>query len=70
MLGDPRTNQNPAILAIGIMFFRYHNVVAKKIHKSHPDWSDEEIFQRSRRIVVASLQVIIVLHEDPFSKIF
>lgn len=57
MLGDPRTNQNPAILAIGIVFFRYHNVIASRIEAEHPQWSDEEIFQRARRIVVAVLQV-------------
>lgn len=57
MLGDPRTNQNPAILAIGIVFFRYHNVIAAKVQQENPDWSDEEVFQRARRIVVATLQV-------------
>lgn len=58
VLGDPRTNQNPAILAIGVIFFRYHNVIAAKVQEEHPEWSDEEIFQRARRIVVATLQVI------------
>lgn len=57
VLGDPRTNQNPAILAIGIMFFRYHNVIATKVQQKNPTWTDEEIFQRTRRLVVASLQV-------------
>lgn len=57
VLGDPRTNQNPAILAIGIMFFRYHNVIAGKVQQRNPTWTDEEIFQRTRRLVIASLQV-------------
>ena len=57
VLGDPMTNQNPAILAIGILFFRYHNRIANKLQKDHPDWSDEEIFQRSRRFVIATIQV-------------
>lgn len=61
VLGDPRTNQNPAILAIGVLFFRYHNVIAGRIEKEHPEWSDEEIFQRARRVVVAALQVRINL---------
>ena len=25
LLGDPRTNQNPAFLALGILFYRWHN---------------------------------------------
>lgn len=57
VLGDPRSNQNPAILAFGIVFFRWHNEVAKRIQEENPDWSDEDIFQRARRWVIASLQV-------------
>lgn len=65
LLGDPRTNQNPAILAIGIVFFRYHNVIASRIEAEHPQWSDEEIFQRARRIVVAVLQNIVMYEYLP-----
>ena len=57
VLGDERTNQNPALLAFGILFFRWHNKVAMRVQEEHPDWSDEEVFQRARRIVVATLQV-------------
>jgi len=57
VLGDPRTNQNPALLAFGILFFRWHNVVAGRVQAQHPNWPDEEVFQRARRIVVATLQV-------------
>ncbi|GFQ64188.1 dual oxidase [Trichonephila clavata] len=57
LLGDPRSNQNPALLAFGIVFFRWHNEVARQIQEQHPDWSDEDIFQRARRWVIASLQV-------------
>lgn len=57
VLGDPRTNQNPALLSISILFFRWHNVVAARVQKQHPDWSDEDVFQRTRRIVVANIQV-------------
>ena len=57
VLGDPRSNQNPALLAFGILLFRWHNVVAGRVQKQHPDWSDEDVFQRARRIVIATLQV-------------
>lgn len=57
VLGDPRTNQNPVILAFGILMFRWHNVLARRVQSEHPDWSDEDIFQRTRRLVIASLQV-------------
>ncbi|KAJ8938140.1 hypothetical protein NQ318_007000, partial [Aromia moschata] len=60
LLGDPRTNQNPALLTISILFFRWHNEIAARVQKENPTWSDEDVFQRARRIVVASLQVYIV----------
>ena len=59
MLGDPRTNQNPAFLALGIVFYRWHNLQAAKLQAEHPDWDDEDIFQAARRRVIATLQVTI-----------
>lgn len=58
MLGDPRSNQNPALLSFGILLFKWHNVIAERVQLDNPDWSDEEVFQKARRFVVATLQVI------------
>ena len=60
MLGDARTNQNPVILALGVVMFRWHNVLANRVQNEHPDWSDEDVFQRTRRLVIASLQVNLI----------
>lgn len=57
VLGDPRVNQNPGFLALGIVFYRWHNVQAASISEQHPDWSDEDVFQAARRRVVATIQV-------------
>lgn len=65
LLGDPRTNQNPMILSFGILFYRWHNVLAERIHTQHPEWSDEEIFQRARRLVIASLQNVFLYEYLP-----
>uniref|UniRef100_A0A1B6CWK3 NAD(P)H oxidase (H2O2-forming) n=1 Tax=Clastoptera arizonana TaxID=38151 RepID=A0A1B6CWK3_9HEMI len=65
LLGDPRSNQNPALLSFGILFFRWHNVIAARVQAEHPDWSDEEVFQRARRIVIATLQNIILYEYLP-----
>ncbi|XP_063236450.1 dual oxidase [Bacillus rossius redtenbacheri] len=65
LLGDPRTNQNPALLVFAILFFRWHNVVAARVQARHPEWPDEEVFQRARRYVVATLQNIIVYEYLP-----
>ena len=57
MLGDPRVNQNPALLALGIIFYRWHNVQAAIVQAQHPDWIDEDVFQAARRRVIATMQV-------------
>jgi hypothetical protein len=66
VLGDPRSNQNPALLSFGILLFKWHNVIADRVQQDHPDWSDEEVFQKARRFVVATLQVCTIrLHRTP-----
>lgn len=65
VLGDPRVNQNPAILAYGILMFRWHNVLAARVQAEYPDWSDDDVFQRARRLVIASLQNIIMYEYLP-----
>ena len=57
VLGDPRTNQNPAFLALGIVFYRWHNFQAAQVQSLHPDWEDEDVFQAARRRVIATMQV-------------
>ncbi|XP_060535964.1 dual oxidase isoform X2 [Cylas formicarius] len=65
LLGDPRTNQNPALLTLGVLFFRWHNVVAARVQKANPTWSDEDVFQKARRIVIATLQNVIAYEYLP-----
>ncbi|CAH1722727.1 unnamed protein product [Aphis gossypii] len=65
LLGDPRSNQNPALLSFGILLFKWHNVIADRVQQDHPDWSDEEVFQKARRFVVATLQNIIAYEYIP-----
>lgn len=65
VLGDPRTNQNPALLSFAILFLRWHNKLAYRVKQENPGWTDEEIFQRARRLVVASMQSIFVYEYLP-----
>lgn len=69
VLGDPRSNQNPALLSFGILLFKWHNVLAERVQFDHPDWSDEEVFQKARRFVVATLQVCTMYYtpRPPYS---
>ncbi|XP_052126755.1 dual oxidase [Frankliniella occidentalis] len=65
LLGDPRTNQNPALLSFGILFHRWHNVQAARVQRQHPTWPDEEVFERARRLVIASMQNVIMYEYLP-----
>ncbi|XP_076302111.1 dual oxidase-like [Lasioglossum baleicum] len=65
LLGDPRTNQHPPLLALGILFYRWHNVIAARIQSENPDMSDEDIFQRARHVVIGTLQNIILYEYLP-----
>ena len=35
VLGDPRINQNPALLTFAILFYRWHNVLAERLQVRH-----------------------------------
>lgn len=65
LLGDPRVNQNPALLALGVVFYRWHNVQAAFVQAQHPDWIDEDVFQAARRRVIATMQSIIMYEYLP-----
>ncbi|XP_029290224.1 LOW QUALITY PROTEIN: dual oxidase 1 [Cottoperca gobio] len=57
-LGNAWANENTFTAAEGIIWFRYHNYVASKLHEEHPEWSDEKLFQNARKTVVATFQNI------------
>jgi dual oxidase len=65
VLGDARTNQNPALLSFSILLYRWHNVLAARVQESKPQWNDEDVFQRARRLLVASLQNIFLYEYLP-----
>lgn len=58
LAGDVRVNQHITLVAIHLLFAREHNRIAEELHKLNPKWSDESIFEETRRIVVAEIQHI------------
>ena len=38
-------NQNPGFLALGILFYRWHNLQAEEVAEQNPEWTDEDVFQ-------------------------
>lgn len=58
LAGDVRANENVELTAIHTLFVREHNRIAAAIAASHPGTTDEQIYQQTRRIVTAEVQVI------------
>jgi len=57
--GDSRAFENPALLSMHTLFTREHNRVAQIIHTKFPNWSDEKVYQHTRRLVVAEYGNIV-----------
>lgn len=58
--GDIRINEQPTLACMHILFIREHNWQAARLAQSHPNWTDEQLFQAARRIVIAELQHITI----------
>ncbi|MEM8679942.1 MAG: peroxidase family protein [Planctomycetota bacterium] len=56
--GDERANENVGLTSIHALFVREHNRLANAIANQDSSLSDEEIYQRARRIVGAEMQAI------------
>lgn len=58
LAGESRVNEQPGLTTIHTIWMRQHNLVAGELQKTNPRWSDEEVFQEARRIVIAQIQHI------------
>lgn len=56
--GDVRANENISLTAAHTLFAREHNRLADALALNNPSWSDEQIYQRARKIVGAEIQAI------------
>jgi hypothetical protein len=56
--GDVRANEQIGLTAMHTLFVREHNRIAEEISHKHPDFSDEQVYQVTRKIVGAKIQVI------------
>lgn len=56
--GDVRANEQLGLTAMHTLFVREHNRLSDEIAFENPDFSGEEIFQETRRIVGAQMQAI------------
>lgn len=58
LAGDTRSNENPNLMSIHLLFAREHNVVAAEVSQAYPYYNDEQIYQLARHIVAAEMQAI------------
>lgn len=58
LAGDVRANEQTGLLAVHTILVREHNRLASVYGAANPGLSDEEIYQRARRVVGAEIQAI------------
>ena len=57
--GDSRGNETIELSVLQTLFLDNHNRIATELHKEHPHWDDEELFQVARKINIAQFQSIV-----------
>ncbi len=56
--GDVRANEHVVLTCLHTLFAREHNRMATDIAAANTGWSDEQIYQKARKMVNAEIQVI------------
>lgn len=56
--GDQRLTEHPQLTVMHTIWMREHNRIARFLSSLNPTWSQETVFQESRRIVIAEIQHI------------
>jgi len=56
--GDVRANENPDLISLQTLFMREHNRLAALQASAHPSWTDEQLYQAARQLVIAEIQSI------------
>ncbi len=58
LAGDVRANENVELTALQTLFVREHNLQASLLKAAHPTWTDEQLYQGARAIVIGEIQSI------------
>ncbi len=56
--GDVRVDEQVGLTSIQTLFMREHNRLADQIAAQNPGWSDDQIYQRARKLVGAEIESI------------
>ena len=57
--GDVRALEMPGLATMHTLFVREHNRLCDLIKAEEPNWTDEDLYQNARRILVAEYQSVI-----------
>ena len=57
--GDARANENPLLLTMHTLFVREHNRLCDVLARRDPSFTDEQLYQRARKLNGAILQAIV-----------
>ena len=58
LTGDPRNDMVPQMTMFHTIFVREHNRIATMLRATQPNWSNDTLFEETRRIIGAVLQHI------------
>ncbi|MEH2513383.1 peroxidase [Nitrobacteraceae bacterium AZCC 1564] len=53
--GDARAQENPDLTALQVLFVREHNFQVDKLHKQHPEWSGDKLYETAKAITTAEM---------------
>ncbi len=56
--GDIRINEQPGLMCFHTLWVREHNRLCVELKIENPSWTDEELFQRARKVVGALIEAI------------
>ncbi|HEY2253180.1 MAG TPA: peroxidase family protein, partial [Planctomycetaceae bacterium] len=56
--GDVRANENVELSNLTTLFVREHNTQAALLAKQHPGWTDQQLYDGARQIVIGEIQSI------------
>ena len=55
MAGDVRAQENPDLTALQTLFVREHNYQVDQLHKEHPNWSGDKLYETAKAITTAEM---------------
>ncbi|XP_041375720.1 dual oxidase 1-like [Gigantopelta aegis] len=59
-IGNTRGHENPFLLSLQVIWFRWHNIVASNISLANSGWSDNKVFDQAKKLVTAHFQNIVM----------